>query len=82
MHTGLSVMIFAFSLVAGFLGALLGLGGGIIIIPALKGLFIHCHYINRPLCPYHKLYTRQSFVAFNDNYANLSTLKSWQQARE
>ncbi len=44
MHTGLSVMIFAFSLVAGFLGALLGLGGGIIIIPALTlalGVPIH-----------------------------------------
>lgn len=44
MHTGLSVMIFVFSLVAGFLGALLGLGGGIIIIPALTlalGVPIH-----------------------------------------
>ncbi|KLU64521.1 hypothetical protein DEAC_c34670 [Desulfosporosinus acididurans] len=44
MSTGLSVVVFAFSLFAGFLGSLLGLGGGIIIIPALTlalGVRIH-----------------------------------------
>ena len=44
LNTGLSVMIFVFSILAGFLGALLGLGGGIIIIPALTlalGVPIH-----------------------------------------
>lgn len=44
MNTGLSVTIFVFSLFAGFLGSLLGLGGGIIIIPALTlalGVPIH-----------------------------------------
>lgn len=35
MHIGLSLIIFAFSILAGFIGSLLGLGGGIIIIPAL-----------------------------------------------
>jgi uncharacterized membrane protein YfcA len=32
---GFAILIFAISLVAGFLGSLLGLGGGIIVVPAL-----------------------------------------------
>ncbi len=35
MHLGSSLITFVFSIVAGFIGSLLGLGGGIIIIPAL-----------------------------------------------
>jgi uncharacterized membrane protein YfcA len=34
-----AVLVFAISIVAGVLGSLLGLGGGIIVIPALTLLF-------------------------------------------